>query len=67
MSKLDAYVTFSLVFLIVFTMAMIVIFSVSGSEPSTLITCVFATFGGEVLSCALIKIFKLKEEPKKFE
>jgi hypothetical protein len=67
MSKLDAYVIFSLSYLVVFAITMIVIFAVSGSEPSTLITCVFATFGGEVLSCALIKIFKLKEEPEKFE
>jgi len=67
MSKLDAYVIFSLAFLVTFAIAMIVIFAVSGSEPSTLITCVFATFGGEVLSCALIKIFKLKEGPEKFE
>ena len=29
---------------------------------STLTTCFFAVFGGEVLSCALIKIFKLRRE-----
>ena len=62
MKKLDAYVVFSLAFLIVFTLAMVVIFAITQSEPSTLITCVFATFGGEVLSCALIKIFNIKSD-----
>lgn len=62
MKKLDAYVVFSLAFLIAFTFAMIIIFANTQSEPSTLITCVFATFGGEVLSCALIKIFNIKSD-----
>lgn len=64
---LDMYVRFSLSFLIIFTLICLVLFATGHDEPSTLITCVFATFGGEVLSCALIKIFKIKEEPEKFE
>ncbi len=31
---------------------------------STLTTCFFLVWGGEVLSCAVIKVFKLKEDSR---
>lgn len=37
-----------------------VVSSKTGITHDTLTTCFFAVFGGEVVSCALIKIFKLK-------
>ena len=60
-SALDKYVIFSISILLVFCIAEFVISSITGQTHDTLTTCFFACFGGEILSCALIKIFKLKE------
>lgn len=62
--SLTRYVVFSLAVLLVYTICNMITFFMTGNEPSTLTTCVFSVFGGEILSCALIKIFKLKEEKK---
>lgn len=59
-NALGKYVTFSLVCLLIYTIATLIIFMVTGAEPSTLTTCFFGVFGGEVVTCGLIKIFKLK-------
>ena len=56
LSGLDKYVIFSIVLLIAFT----VVEFLMPITHDTLTTCFFACFGGEILSCALIKIFKLK-------
>lgn len=61
-SALDKYVIFSIAILLVFCIAEFVISSITGQTHDTLTTCFFACFGGEILSCALIKIFKLKGE-----
>lgn len=60
--SLTKYVAFSLIVLIAYTVMELVISTRSGQAHDTLTGCVFACFGGEILSCALIKIFKLKEE-----
>ena len=60
-SALDKYVIFSISVLLIFCIAEMLISSITGQTHDTLTTCVYAAFGGEVLSCALIKIFKLKE------
>lgn len=62
MPSLSAYVIFSISMLIVYTVAELVLASVTGSTNDTLTTCFFACFGGEILTCALIKIYKLKEK-----
>lgn len=58
----------SLTKFIVFSFAVILIYTVAEfftkTSHDTLTTCLYACFGGEVLSCALIKVFKLKEEDK---
>lgn len=58
----------SLTRFIVFSFAVILIYTVAEfftkTSHDTLTTCLYACFGGEVLSCALIKVFKLKEEDK---
>lgn len=58
----------SLTKFIVFSFAVILIYSVAEffakTQHDTLTTCLYACFGGEVLACALIKVFKLKEEDK---
>ena len=53
---------FSFACLIIYTIVSQVIAYRTGMELSTLTTCFFGAFGGEVLMCALIKIFKLKEK-----
>ena len=57
--SLDRYVIFSLSVLLVYTVVALWL-STKGIENNTLTTCIFATWGGEILSCALIKIYKLK-------
>ena len=58
---LDSYVIFSITILLIFTIAQSLITAITGVEQSTLITCFFACFGGELFLCAMIKRLKLKE------
>ena len=60
--SLTKYVAFSIVILIVYTITEMIVSTATQIQHDNLTTCVFACFGGEILSCALIKIFKLKEE-----
>ena len=59
LNGLDKYVIFSISVLIIFTIAEMVTSFWTGVHD-TLTTAIFATFGGEILACALIKIFKLR-------
>lgn len=61
MKSLSKYIIFSISVLIIYTIASMVIFIKTGMEYSTLTTCFYAAFGGEILTCGLIKIFKLRE------
>lgn len=67
MKGLDKYVIFCFASLMIYTIAQTVVTIKTGVESSTLTTCFFSVFGGEVLLCALIKKFKLKNESKKDE
>lgn len=60
--SLTRFVIFSFVVLIIYSISSCVIFCITGQEMSTLTTCFFSTFGGEVLACAIIKIFKIREQ-----
>lgn len=60
--SLTKYVIFSIAVLLVYSVAEFVEVTVNGNSHDTLTTCLYACFGGEILSCALIKIFKLREE-----
>ena len=60
--SLTKYVAFSLLMLTIYTVAEMIVSTRSGVSHDQLTTMVFSVLGGEVLSCALIKIFKLKEE-----
>lgn len=62
--SLTKYVIFSIAVLLVYYIVEFIFSAITGMERSTLTTCITGVFGGEVLSCALIKIFKLKEENK---
>ena len=60
---LSSYVVFSIAVLLIYTVVSLVL-SVFSIQNDTLTTCVFSTFGGECLTCGLIKIFKLHKEVK---
>ena len=60
LTDLDKYVLFSIALLLIFSVKELIISTITGISHDTLITAFFACFGGEILSCALIKIFKLK-------
>ena len=64
LSVLDIYVIFSISVLIIFTIASYVLAMTCGIILDTLTTCFFGFFGGEIVTCALIKIFKIREERK---
>lgn len=58
---LTLYVVFSFLMLIVYTIVEFIVSSITGISHDTLTTCFFAAFGGEVLSCALLKVMKIKK------
>jgi len=58
--SLTLYVVFSIAMILLFTIAEFVVSSCTGTTHDTLTTCFYGTFGGEILCCALIKIFKLR-------
>lgn len=64
--SLTKYVVFSIAILLIYSIAEFICSFVTAKTGAlshdTLTTCVYACFGGEILSCALIKIFKLKGE-----
>lgn len=62
MKSLDKYVIFSISVMLVYAVVELVLSSITGINHDTLTTALYGCFGGEILSCALIKIFKLKGE-----
>ncbi len=62
--SLTIYVVFSIVILLVYSAIELTISTYSGISHDTLTTCFYSVFGGEILCCALIKIFKLKNADK---
>lgn len=58
--SLTYYVIFSIAMLIIYTTVEQIVSTVTGVSHDTLTTCFYSVFGGEILCCALIKIFKLK-------
>lgn len=58
--SLTLYVVFSIMMILLYTIVELIISTVSGISHDTLTTCFYSVFGGEILCCALIKIFKLK-------
>lgn len=61
---LDIYVTFSILSLILYTVISQIIAIKCSIILDTLTTCFFGFFGGEIVTCGLIKIFKLKDDKK---
>jgi hypothetical protein len=60
--SLTKYVVFSITVLIAYIIAEMIVSTRTGVSHPDLSTLVGSTFGGEILFCALIKIFKLKED-----
>lgn len=64
LGALDIYVTFSIISLIIYTIISQFIAMRNGIILDTLTTCFFGFFGGEIVTCGLIKIFKLRDDKK---
>ena len=67
LNKLDKYLIFSIVVLVIYAIAEMIVSCISGYERSTLTSCFYAAFGGEIFSCVVIKVFKLKHDPDENE
>ena len=61
LNKLDRYLIFSIIVLLVYTVTEMTVSSLTGSDHSTLTTCVFSAFGGEFFFAGLIKIFNIRK------
>ena len=64
---LDKYVIFSISVLLIYTIVELILSTKTGISHDTVTTAFFSCFGGEILSCALIKVFKLKDNGEKLE
>jgi hypothetical protein len=62
LTGLDKYVIFALFVTILYTIAEFVTATITGIEKSTLTTAVYGFWAGEIVTCGLIKIFKLRKE-----
>ena len=60
------YVVFSIKMIILYTVILLImaICRIDISTLDTLTTCYYSVFGGEILTCGLIKVFKLHKEYK---
>ena len=58
--SLTLYVVFSFAVVIIYSIVELILSTKYQVSHDTLTTCVYGLFGGEVVCCALIKIFKLK-------
>lgn len=65
MKTMDVILVIVGVALLLFTVAMIVMFCIFGAIPDTLCTCVFAALGGECGVMGWIKTAKEKNRDKK--
>lgn len=62
--SLSKYMIFSIGFVVIYSVAEFIISTITGVHHDVLTGCVYGFFGGEVVTCGLIKIFKLREEGK---
>ena len=56
------YIVFSIVVILLYSIAEFVFSTITTIAHDTLTTCVYAFFGTEIASCCLIKVMKLKTE-----
>lgn len=60
LKDLTKYVIVSIVIVIIYSIAEFITSTITGISHDTLTTCIYAFFGGEIVTCGLIKIFKLR-------
>lgn len=60
--NLTKYVVFSICFVILYTIAEFIVSTKTGVHHEVLTGCVYGFFGGEIVLCGMIKIFKLRKE-----
>ena len=56
------YIVFSIIVILIYSIAEFIISTAIGVSHETLTTCVYAFFGTEIASCAFIKVYKIKKE-----
>ena len=56
------YIVFSIIIILIYSIAEFIFSTITGVSHETLTTCVYAFFGTEIASCAFIKVYKLKNE-----
>lgn len=61
-SKLKYFVVFSIAMVIIYTIVCTILTATTTQDYSTLYVPFLGVFGGEVLSCALIKVFQIKND-----
>ena len=66
-TKMDVILIIIAVVLLAFTVTMIIIYINVGSVPDTLVTCVFATLGGECGAMAWIKTTKERKQEREWQ
>lgn len=59
---LTRYVVFSIAICILYTIVEFTVSTMTGIHHEVLTGCVYGFFGGEIVLCGLIKIFKLRRE-----
>ena len=64
MPSLTRFIVFSFSVILIYSITELILSTAYGISHDTLTTCLYSCFGGEILACALIKVFKLKEEDK---
>lgn len=62
LNKIDYFLTLTIFLLVVYTIIEQILTCVTGFERSTLTTCFYSAFGGEILGCVVIKVFNIKHE-----
>lgn len=62
LTGLDKYVIFALCVTMCYTIAEFITATITGQEKSTLTLAVYGFWAGEIVTCGLIKIFKLRKE-----
>ena len=60
LNGLDVYVIFSISVVLIYTIAEFITSTITGIEKSTLSTCVYGFFAGEIVTAGLIRIFKIR-------
>lgn len=61
LNGLDKYVIFCISITLIYTVIEFIVSTITGISHDTLTTCLYAAYAGEFISCALIKIFKIRK------